>query len=195
VAVFEPPPTYADVILIEPNRPPRFNPIWLKWFLSVASALDPASGGSGGQIQHNDLGGLQGGTTNQFFHLTTAQVARVNDATGGVHTPTVSAAVNCTGTPTMSTLMYYKNEDRIMIAGEFTATPTAALLTGFEFTLPIPSNFTASNELAGVAFCSAVAGQGAALSASAANNTAVVRWTAVDLTAQTWSWLAQYRVI
>lgn len=73
MADFPPPPTYAEVILVdERSKKGTFNPIWLNWFLTLAAALD----GAGGTIlQHNDLSGLQGGTTNEFFHLTSAEYA------------------------------------------------------------------------------------------------------------------------
>ena len=68
---FEPPPTYAEVILTDKEgKKPRFNPIWLKWFVDIAALLT-ASGGT--LISHNALAGIQGGTTNQYYHLTAAQ--------------------------------------------------------------------------------------------------------------------------
>lgn len=70
---FEPPPTYADVIIFdEDGKHPKFNPIWLKWFLDVTAVLS-ASGGGGGSVVHNSTSGLQGGTTNEFYHITAAQ--------------------------------------------------------------------------------------------------------------------------
>lgn len=72
--IFEPPPTYADVVLIDPGKKPgdpgfsRFNPIWLKWFVDAAAFIT-ANGGSG-TSDHNQLSGLQGGSTNQYYHFT-----------------------------------------------------------------------------------------------------------------------------
>lgn len=48
--------------------------MWLKWFLDLVQVIND-SGGGGGVITHNDTSGLQGGTTNQFYHLTAAQQA------------------------------------------------------------------------------------------------------------------------
>lgn len=67
----EPPPTYADVVIIVRGKP-QFNPIWLKWFLNLAAILSNAGAGGGAGIQHNSLGGLQGGTAGQEYHLTSA---------------------------------------------------------------------------------------------------------------------------
>lgn len=46
----------------------RFNPQWLKWFLDMLQDIT-----TGGAVEHNTLGGLQGGTTAQFYHLTSAE--------------------------------------------------------------------------------------------------------------------------
>lgn len=47
-AVFQAAPTYAEVILVDPanQRPPKFNPIWLNWFLQLAKNLGPSGAGS-----------------------------------------------------------------------------------------------------------------------------------------------------
>ncbi len=74
---FTPPPTYAEVVLVdEKTEKARFNPIWLKWFVDVAAFITSSGGGSG-TTQHNSLGGLQGGTANQYYHLTSAQRSAV----------------------------------------------------------------------------------------------------------------------
>lgn len=69
---FQPPPTYAEVILVDAvSQQAKFNPIWLKWFLDLAQVLSE-SGGGGGGINHNLLDSLQGGTTNEYYHLSAA---------------------------------------------------------------------------------------------------------------------------
>jgi hypothetical protein len=68
---FQPPPTYADpVVYDDATRKQQFNPIWLKWFLDVSQYI--SNNGGGGTIQHNNLGGLQGGlpASSEFYHLT-----------------------------------------------------------------------------------------------------------------------------
>lgn len=76
---YQPAPTYADVILIDDKpgadgKPPKptFNPIWLNWFLGIVGVLNAAGGTA---IDHNSLSGLQGGTANQYYHLTAAEHA------------------------------------------------------------------------------------------------------------------------
>lgn len=75
--VFEPPPTYADPVIVDKKLEPgdpgfsRFNPIWLKWFLDLIAFVN--SNGGGGVIQHNNTGGLQGGIAGEEYHLTNAE--------------------------------------------------------------------------------------------------------------------------
>lgn len=76
-ALFQPPPTYAlPIIVDEKTKQATFSPIWLKWFLDLVGVIN-ASGGGGGAISHNLTTGLQGGTANQFYHLTQNQNTKV----------------------------------------------------------------------------------------------------------------------
>lgn len=73
MATFEPPPSYAEIVIVdETTNKGRFNPIWLKWFLKVVNVLTN-SGAVSGTIWHNSTGGLQGGSANQYYHLTLSQ--------------------------------------------------------------------------------------------------------------------------
>jgi hypothetical protein len=86
---FQPPPTYAEILIINKNLKEddpgkyRFNPIWLKWFLDVAAAFSAAGSGGGGGADHNLLSNLQGGTANQYYHITAAQDALFAGGTSG----------------------------------------------------------------------------------------------------------------
>jgi len=49
MATYEPPPTFADVVLYnEVTGKAQFNPIWLNWFLRLAGVLNGVGGGGGG---------------------------------------------------------------------------------------------------------------------------------------------------
>jgi len=75
MADVQPPPTFADVILVnEQTKRASFNPIWLKWFIDLANTLN-ASGGT--LLTHNDVAGIQGGITGERYHLSQAQQALV----------------------------------------------------------------------------------------------------------------------
>lgn len=107
----QPPPTYADPVLIdERTGKPRFNPLWLKWFVDLAELLNDAGGTS---LQHNNLGGLQGGQATQYYHLTSTEytgtgtgpfVRQTSPAlvTPALGTPSSVVLTNATGLPLTS---------------------------------------------------------------------------------------------
>lgn len=114
----------------------------------------------------------------------------------GTYTPTASAAANLDSTPTLSLAQYMRVGATVTVSGTFTADPTTtATPTSFEFSLPIASNIGAIADAAGVAFSGAVAGMGAQITGSVANNTAVVTWQASDTASQVWSFSMTYRII
>ena len=96
--VFQPAPTYADVVLIdETTGKPRFNTIWLDWFLNLVAILDALGGTTAGT--HNALSSIQGGGASERYHLTNAQNALVAAlanpiaiATGGTGATTAANA-------------------------------------------------------------------------------------------------------
>jgi len=78
MSTFEPPPTYAEVVIVDDKtQKGRFNPIWLKWFLKLVTVLNN-SGAASGSVNHNATSDLQGGSANQYYHLTASEYANVN---------------------------------------------------------------------------------------------------------------------
>lgn len=62
MADFQPPPTYAEVVLVdERTGKSAFNPIWLKWFIDLVGNLGP--GGAGTVTSIDVSGGTTGLTT------------------------------------------------------------------------------------------------------------------------------------
>jgi hypothetical protein len=122
VPAFEPPPTYAEpFILTEDGKKSRFNPIWIRWFIKLIAVIN-GSGGGGGTIQHSSLGGLQGGTTGQYYHLT---AARYSDLTG-VQLPNVFLGGPVSGGSAISAF-------RALVAADLpagTGTVTSVAVTG-----------------------------------------------------------------
>lgn len=81
---YQPPPTYADVVLVDKDTgTAKFNPIWLDWFIRLVKNI-----GSTGAADHNTLNNLQGGSSNQYYHLTlaayTAATAYLHNALNGI---------------------------------------------------------------------------------------------------------------
>jgi hypothetical protein len=67
----QPPPTWTLPI---DTKTGSFDPVWLKWFIDLAGVLNQTSGSP--HLQHNLLGGLQGGIAGpptEYYHLTSAQ--------------------------------------------------------------------------------------------------------------------------
>lgn len=111
---FPPPPTYADPVIVdEITGQGQFNPLWLKWFLDLGQFV--TVNGGGGLIQHNATGGLQGGATGEYLHLTAAQHSDLTAGFTGtgvlvrqtspslitptLGTPSSGVLTNCTGLP------------------------------------------------------------------------------------------------
>lgn len=114
---------------------------------------------------------------------------------GYSYQPTRSAELNLDSNVTMSEAQYIRVGRTVTVSGYFIADPTAPGSASFEFTLPIASNIGAIEDVAGVAFCGSISGQGAQIVGVAANDTAKVAWVAVDVTSQSWSYVMTYQVI
>lgn len=73
MAEFQTAPTWAEVVLVDEKTGKfAFNPIWLDWFVFLTQLINQAGGGSGAFL-HNSLSSIQGGSTTERFHLTSAQ--------------------------------------------------------------------------------------------------------------------------
>lgn len=71
MSTLQPPPTYTLPVIVDPQtREASFNPIWLNWFVELAQTLNDAGGTT---LDHNSLGGLQGGAAGEYYHLDLAQ--------------------------------------------------------------------------------------------------------------------------
>lgn len=221
MATIQPPPTYAlPVLTDEATGRSQFNPIWLKWFVDLSSIL---TGLGGATPTHNLLSGLQGGTASQYYHLTGAEhssltgagdssnhyhssdraranhtgtqaISTISDVTIGTYTPTLTGVANVAAS-TAYTCQYIKAGTMVVVSGKVDVDPTAAAVTQLGISLPVASNFANPEECAGTAFCPAVAGQGAAILADAANNRAEMQWVAVDLANRTMAFTFVYRII
>lgn len=140
-------------------------------------------------LNTDDTPTLAGLTLTGALTLTTGVV------TSGTYTPTRSAESNLDSNVTPTAAQYLRVGATVTVSGRFTADPTGAGAASFELTLPVASNLGAAADLAGVAFCGGIAGQGAEIIGSAANNTAVVQWVAVDTTSKVWSYTFTYQII
>ena len=134
---FQPPPTYADPVVVdEATRKGQFNPIWLKWFLDLAQFIN--SNGGGSAIQHNSLGGLQGGTASQYYHLNQTTYAILNN----IGTPTAGSIAYGTG----STVAFSPvgSSGQVLTSGgtgsPTWSTPASGTVTAVTATAPVASS-------------------------------------------------------
>ena len=66
MSTFQPPPTYADVVLVDPQNkmPARFNPIWLKWFLDLSKNIGGGGAASVVSVSVTTANGISGAVAN-----------------------------------------------------------------------------------------------------------------------------------
>ncbi len=190
---FQPPPTWADVIIVDDRtQKAKFNPVWLKWFVDLVGFINTSGGATG--VNHNDLAGLQGGTANQFYHLTSAQNSLVGTIVSGVWTPTLFNVTNVAAS-TAYEGQYLRVNTTVVASGRVDVDPTGAGATELGISLPVASNFGATEDCAGTAAATAVAGQEAAILADATNDRASMQWTAVDIANRGMFYIMAYQVI
>ena len=195
MAEFQPPPTWADVILVdETTKSSKFNPVWLKWLLDIVEVLNSSGAGGGGAVAHNSTSGLQGGTTNEFYHMTAAEDTLLSQIVTGTWTPTLTNVTNLTGS-TAYQGQYVRIGSKVIASGKVDADPTAAGQVQLGISLPVASNLGAAEDCSGTAVCLTVAGDSAAILGDAANNRAQMEWIAVDLTNQPRYFVFLYDII
>jgi hypothetical protein len=118
-----------------------------------------------------------------------------NMVSAGVYTPTLTNGANVAAS-TAYQCQYVRMGSVVSVSGKVAVDPTlAATATELGISLPIASNFGAAEDCGGVAFATAIAGQGAGIIADAANDRASMNWVAADVTNQPMSFTFTYRVI
>lgn len=109
MANFQPPPTYADPVVVDPNKKAgepgaaKFNPIWLKWFLDLAQFISSSSGSTPGppSVDHNSTTGKQG-IGIDYYHLNATQYAAIASGSfnsGGAGSPGIDGLDGDDGFP------------------------------------------------------------------------------------------------
>lgn len=143
---------------------------------------------------HNNLQSFQGGTAGEYYHLTSAQHAKVSVATSGTYTPTLTNTTNIAASTTY-VAQYLRVGSVVTVSGRVDVDPTALGSVVLEMTLPIASNFAAIQQCAGVAADPSVSGQSAAIYAEVTNDKAVMAWITTDITNQAMYYTYTYQVI
>lgn len=119
----------------------------------------------------------------------------VGAVTSGTYTPTLTNVTNVAAS-TAYACQYMRVGAVVHVSGRVDVDPTlTATATRVDLSLPIASDFANSNECAGTAFCSAVAGMGAAIYGSVADNRAVLEFVSGDVANRDMHFTFTYRVI
>ncbi|HEX7906226.1 MAG TPA: hypothetical protein VF487_20270 [Chitinophagaceae bacterium] len=115
--------------------------------------------------------------------------------TSGTYTPSGTLVTNVSGAVIASGWIYTRIGDNVQVSGEVQITPTSAAATEYGISLPIASSLVGGNELNGVATCSTLPGESAALEVDATNDRAALKFVAVTTTARLYKVIFTYRVL
>ncbi len=118
-----------------------------------------------------------------------------NGITSGTYTPTLTDVLNVTGS-TAFTCYYTRIGDMVHVAGFANVDPTAAGTVQLGVSIPIASNFTVDNQLAGTGVSiGASTNQPASVYADSANDRAQIQYEAVDTSNKAMAFHFSYRVL
>lgn len=151
------------------------------------SAINTFSGGvvcSGGVTVDTSSSGISIGSH-----------AAINDMDQGTYTPTLTNAANLAAS-TAFQCQFLRVGRTVTVGGRVDVDPTlAATATQLGISLPVASNFGATEDCGGCAFASGIAAQGAGIRADAANDRAEMVWISGDITNQPMYFTFTYQVI
>lgn len=116
------------------------------------------------------------------------------DNTTQTYTPTLTNVTNLDAS-TAYACQYLRVGNVVLVSGKVDLDPTAAGATELGLSLPIASNLATEQQLGGSAQTAAVAGEGIAIRADAANNRAALVYTAVDVANKSWFFSFAYQVL
>jgi hypothetical protein len=123
------------------------------------------------------------GTTIDTINLA-ATTVQINGAAlvGSTYSPTASSTVNLDSTPTPNTSQYMRVGNVVTVSGSVPVNATAAANTQFEMTLPVSSNLTGANQLAGSGsvFGGTSANDSVRIQGQTTNDRAVFNWHATS---------------
>lgn len=111
------------------------------------------------------------------------------------YTPSLSNVANLDGS-TAYECQYIQLGNTVIVSGRVDIDPTLTTTsTQLGISIPVASNFGATEDCAGVAFASGIATQGAAVLADVANNRAQLQYISGDVTNQAMYFIFLYQVI
>lgn len=109
---------------------------WDDWYYKVTYLINNSL------LNHNDLQGLQGGSSNQYYHLTSAQHDSIANLNSNTYTPTASLGLNMDSV-VPSLAFYQKVGDIVNVWGTARIDPTNIdTQSTFSLSLPIASTLS-----------------------------------------------------
>jgi hypothetical protein len=110
------------------------------------------------------------------------------------YTPTLTNTTNIAAS-TAAVCQYFRINDMVTICGRVDIDPTAAAAIELRMSLPIASSFTSDTHAGGVAFCTAIAGQGLAIAAeTSGTNTLKFVGIVTDVASRQYAFTVTYRI-
>lgn len=110
------------------------------------------------------------------------------------YTPTPQIIANLDSV-TMSAAYFCRVGDDVVVSGYFDADPTTTnTATSFEIDLPLITDITAVEEVAGTAFCGTSQSDGVSILGVVANDTAVFTWVCRVTASNRWSYIFKYTI-
>jgi len=143
---------------------------------------------------HNNLQSFQGGTAGEYYHLTSAQNTLVGQLASGTYTPTLTNVTNISAS-TAYTCQYMRVGSVVTVSGMVDIDATAGGAVELGMSLPIASNFAATENCGGVATCDSVGEDAMAISADIANDRASFQSTKTSVTNHGHHFTFTYRII
>ena len=181
---------------------------WQQWYIALQNIFSSTGGTipwnlidtSGSDLTdivtrvHNTLQSLQGGTTGEFYHITSAQNTLVGTLAAGTYTPTLTNVTNLDAS-TAYQAQYIRVGATVTVSGKVDVDPTANTTnTELGISLPVASNFGADEDCAGVAHAQ-TADSGGGVSADTANDRAALKFVSVGTANYTLYFHFSYQVI
>lgn len=132
-------------------------------------------------------------TGNKILTASNQAIISPNQILSGTYTPTLTAGAN-TGAATPFSCQYIRVGNVVTVTGRIDIDPVAAVQTICDISLPIASNLTATNELAGTAV-STIAQEAAPIYGEATNNRARIDYVATSTANHDMFFTFTYRVL
>jgi parallel beta-helix repeat protein len=159
-------------------------------FYNTAAAQDRGLYEEGGGGPTRLVGNRYSGMATADYELNTA--GSYNEY--GVYTPTLTGVTNVAAS-TAYECQYAVVGKTVTVTGKVDVDPTSTGSTKLGISLPVASNLANAEDLAGVAFSPAVAGQGAAVLGDTTNDRAQMEWIAVDTSNRTMAFSFSYQIL